>query len=158
VNWEAEAQRPMLALLSELRCSASIQVEVLERTTEIAFGREQGRADLLQDPELITIMSDSRRNHRQKTQALRELLARWRFPRLKAREERFAREMAAASLPRSMRLAPPPYFEGEQWQLQASFSSPEELEAILDEARSFARSSKLRTIMEGGTGNAKRWQ
>jgi ParB family chromosome partitioning protein len=147
VTWEEGALQAMLVLLVELRCSASIQMEILERVTEIALGQGRKRADLLHESELKGISGDSKLNHRQKTQALRELLVRYRFPRLRAREERFARDLSQAKLPRQLRLAPPPSFEGEQWRLQLSFSRPEELESLLEETRFFARSSELRTLM-----------
>lgn len=149
MNWEDGARQAMLALLRELRCSASIQMELMERTTEIALGRGRLRVELLHEAELVGILNDSHRNHRQKTQALRELLGRWRFPRLRARDERFVDDLSKASLPRSLRFIPPPYFEGEQWQLQVSFSRPEELEAILEKARAFVLSNGLRTLMKG---------
>lgn len=148
-NWDSDSAQAMVALLEKLRCSASIQMEILERTTEIALVREEGRADLILGSEISGIIGDPGRNHRQKTQALRELLGRWRFPRLRAREVRFARDLADSSLPKALRLTPPAYFEGDQWQIQASFSSPEQLEKILEQARAFAKSSKLRTLMGG---------
>ncbi len=150
VSWEEEqeAREEAVAILRLLRCSASIQMEILERATEIARGRDKGRVEILRDPEIQSICAQPRMNHREKTQAVRDLLNRMRFPRLKAREERFRRDIEAASLPEAMRLDPPPSFEGERWRLQLAFSDPEELRALLDQAQAFAVSQSLKDIME----------
>ncbi len=80
VHWGDKERAEMLALLAKLRCSASIQLEISDRIGEIALRREQPRLAVLGEPELQAILKDQQLNHRQKTQRLRELLTRWRFP------------------------------------------------------------------------------
>jgi hypothetical protein len=96
-------------------------------------------------------MSQEGQNRRQKTQALRDRLTLRRFPRLKAREQRFARELAVARLPGSVRLSPPPAFEGDRWTLNISFADPTGLCSVLQETESFARSPVLAGIMASDT-------
>jgi len=115
---------------------------------EIALREGEERSAVLDHSEIVELLGDPERNHRQKTQALRDLLTRWRFPRLKAREERFSEELSGLALPSSIRLTPPPAFEGERWQLQLSFSSPSELDSLLKKAKSLASSPKLAQTMQ----------
>ena len=152
VSWKDAERGAMLALLNELRCSASIQAELLERIDEIALARGQERLTVLSEPELQAVLKDRQENRRRKTLLLRELLTRWRFPRLSAREERFASDVKALPLPKRVRLAPPPAFEGEDWHLEFTFSSPGELLLLLEKMRSCTRSQALAAVLQGGGG------
>ncbi|MDY0042186.1 MAG: hypothetical protein RBS57_17890, partial [Desulforhabdus sp.] len=143
VDWEKEAQREIISLLKELRCSFSIQSEILERVREIALREESSELQVLNVPELAAIKDDKNRNHREKTQALRDWLYRRRYPRIKAREERFMRDLAASDLPARVRITPPPAFEGQNWQLQLFFGNPGELVQMLGDLQVFAGSAEL---------------
>jgi ParB family transcriptional regulator, chromosome partitioning protein len=146
-TWIEEERAEILAVLKALRCSASIQMEVAERVREIALRDGRQRLVVLRQPEFQAILGERNFNHRQKTEALRALLTRWRFPRLSAREERFIRQWNAASLPRAIRLAPPPAFEGERWQLQLTFTSRQELQKLLEKATDFAGSALFESLL-----------
>lgn len=152
VSWKDAERAEMVALLNELRCSASIQVEMLERISEIALARDEERLTVLSEPELQAVLKDRLVNRRRKTVLVREFLTRWRFPRLSAREERFAREVKALQLPGRVRLQPPPAFEGEDWRLEITFCSPEELVHLLEKMRSCTRSQALAAVLQGGGG------
>jgi ParB family transcriptional regulator, chromosome partitioning protein len=146
-TWGEEEGAEILIILEELRCSASTQMEIIERVTEIALREDRQRLGVLRQPELQVILKEQCSNYRQKSEALRALLTRWRFPRLSAREEDFAQELKETVLPGAVRLVHPPAFEGERWQLEIAFSSPEKLQVLLEKALEFARSSSIRSIM-----------
>ena len=146
-TWSEVERGEILAVLKALRSSASIQMEVAERVREIALRDGRQRLVVLRHPEFQAILRERHSNHRQKTEALRALLTRWRFPRLSAREERFIRQWNAASLPRAIRLAPPPAFEGERWQLQVTFTSPQDLQKLLENATDFAGSPLFESLL-----------
>lgn len=151
-SWQDAERAEMVALLNELRCSASIQVEIVERISEIALARDQERLTVLSEPGLQAVVKDRQVNRRRKTLLLRGLLTRWRFPRLQAREERFAREAKALQLPGRVRLLPPPAFEGEEWRLDITFSSPEELLLLLERMHALPRSPALAAVLQGSGG------
>lgn len=148
-QWQESGRRQALALLRELRCSASIQMQILEQISEIALAAAQPVSWVLQDAELREIRDHADWNHRQKTQAVRDFLRARRFPRLQRREQQFVRDLQNASLPAALRLVPPPAFEGARWQLQIIFSRPEELVPLLEEARTFAASGHLPRLLSG---------
>lgn len=148
VDYEEEEQAETLALLAELRCSASIQMEILERVTEIALHRNERRLAVLRHPELQAARRHSEANHRQKTQAVRELLTRWRFPRLQERETRLARDLALLGLPSGTRLLHPPAFEGDAWRLEVGFTEPDELKSRLERVLAITECDVLVRMMK----------
>jgi ParB family transcriptional regulator, chromosome partitioning protein len=153
VDWEAEARGLAATLLNRLRCSASIQLEIIEQISELAMGQDQERLDILAGRNVQEILEDPQLNHRQMTQALRDLLRRLRFPRLWARQERFQEDLGRCHLPPRIRLQHPPAFEGAEWQLQVLFSNPEELGELLDIAVRFADSPTPGELMKPGSGS-----
>ena len=135
-----------MALLKALRCSASIQVEIVEHIDEISIRDEKERAEIIETARAREIMASKELNHRQKTQALRELLAELRYPRLSSRQERFRREIESLGLPPRVRIIPPPAFEGNNWRIELSFTGPQELRKVLDSARALVESDRLETL------------
>jgi len=150
VDWGEEEREAALALLLELRCSASMQMEILERVTEIALGSKEDRLAVLFRPQLQAILNHSRGNHRQKTQEVRELLTRWRFPRLQAREALLARDLASLALPSGTQLLHPPAFEGDEWRLQVTFTRPGELKSHLESLATHIDFGRLESTMKPG--------
>ncbi len=145
--WDDDAKGEALRALREIRCSASIQAEILDRITDLARAGDAGRAEVLRRPEPQAVLNHPEWDRRRKTQALRDLLYRLRYPRLGAREERFRRDVASAGLPGGVRIVAPPAFEGEQWQLQLVFTAPEELKPLLEKAMTLANSPLLPSLM-----------
>jgi ParB family transcriptional regulator, chromosome partitioning protein len=144
---ETDARDGILGLLGQLRCSASIQMEIIERLSEIAVIRDETRLAVLQDRKIDTVLTHQSWNHREKTQALRDLLARLRFPRLHAREDAFQKHLAELSLPKAIRISPPPSFEGDVFRLQIDFSSAEELSSHIEAAGAIVEDPRLERLM-----------
>lgn len=146
-KWDGESRAAVVRLLAELRCSASIQMELVERVAEIALIRGETKWRLIGSAGIGEILEDPASNHRQKTERVRELLRQWRFPKLTARERRFAKDLFETALPAGIQVIPPPAFEGERWQMKVTFSSARELKSLLERAESLADSSALARLM-----------
>ncbi|MGA2228799.1 MAG: hypothetical protein ABSH41_30555, partial [Syntrophobacteraceae bacterium] len=73
-------------------------------------------------------------------------LAELRHPRLSASQKRFQREIASLGLPPSVRIIPPPAFEGNNWKMELSFTGPEELRKVIDSAGSLLESGRTDAI------------
>jgi ParB family transcriptional regulator, chromosome partitioning protein len=146
-DWDERSRVAVLAALKTLRCSASIQVEIVEHIDEIAIRDEKERAEIIETHGVREIMASKEFNHRQKTQALRDLLAELRYPRLSSRHERFRREIESLGLPPRVRIIPPPAFEGNNWRIELSFTGPEELRKVLDSAGAIVGSDCLETLL-----------
>ncbi len=145
-DWDPAGADCVLSLLRKLRCSASIQVEIVERITEIAIREGETRAGVVEMERVREIMSSEELNHREKTQALREYFSELRNPRLSARRKKFQGDIEALGLPRGARIVPPEAFEGGGYQLEFSFSSPEELRRIFRAAAGLVESDRLAEI------------
>jgi hypothetical protein len=147
VDWDRAAREQVIALLGELRCSSSIQLEIIERIAEVALNQGKTPVDMLCAPDFQAILQTPGQSHRQKTQALRDLLHRWRYPRLWARQQRFAEDLAKARLPAGIRLQPPAAFEGNTWQVQIQFASPEKLQRSAAALAELAGSPQLQAMI-----------
>lgn len=132
-DWEDQSLGRILPLLCELRCSASIQLEMIERVREIAIREDVDPCRILEDEEIGRILFGTEMNRRQKTEALRRFLYARRYPRINARVERFQRDLATLGLPANVAVIPPPGFEGKNWQVRLHFADPDELSETLVE-------------------------
>ncbi len=147
-DWDIQSRMSALSVLKALRCSASIQVEIIERVGEIAVLEEKSPEAVLNDPRVQGILAAANANHRQKTQALRDLLSQIRFPRLARRQERFLKDLGELALPAGARLVPPPAFEGERWRLELYVSGPDELRNAIARTGEIAASERLERVFE----------
>ena len=127
VGWDKKSRDAVFSVLRALKCSSSIQVEIIERINEIARRDGKTGADVVEIPGVRDILESSELNHRQKTQALRDLLSELRNPRLSSRWKRFQREVEALELPPGVRIVPPVVFEGNDWKMEFRFTGPDEL-------------------------------
>lgn len=145
-GWDQRSRDAVFSVILELRCSASIQSEMVERISEIAIREEKTCADIIETPPVREILSSKVLNHRQKTQALREFLAELRQPRLSSRRKRFQREVASLGLPPGVKILAPEAFEGNNWRMELRFTGPEELRKIFRSTGSLLESDRLDTI------------
>lgn len=149
-EWDKRSRDSLLPVLRTLRCSASIQAEIVEHIHEIAMRDEKAGADIIEGPRPRAILASNELNHRQKTQALREFLGELRHPRLSSRQKRFHREIESLGLPSGVRIIPPDAFEGDNWKMELSFRGPEELRKILNAAGSLVQSDRVEAIFGAG--------
>lgn len=137
-----------LDLLTVLRCSTSLQLEILERCLDIARRDGVMLHALVEAPEMQAILKDESRNRREKTAAVRDLVHRWRFPRLHARMANLEQAIAALKMPSALSLLPPPSWEGDVWELRVRFRTPAELTASLAEAEQLCGTSQFQGVFE----------
>lgn len=137
----------LIALFHHLRCSASIQVEIVEgfRDVNMMSGRSVG--SMLGSVELRGFLDREDWSPREKTRAVREWLEQLRLPRLKARERRFQEDLRRSPPPTGVKVVPPPAFEGGQWRLELTFSDVEDLGDRLARLRVWAGSDGLRALL-----------
>jgi ParB family chromosome partitioning protein len=147
-GWDKPGMDSVLALIRVLRCSASIQVEIVERVHEIGVREGKMRAGVLDHPRIRGILNSEKLNRRQKTQAVREYLFELRHPRLDSRQKRFQHRIEALKLPPWLKIVPPPAFEGGKWRMELTFTGIENLREIVDSARPFVDSDRLGEVLK----------
>ncbi|NTW36786.1 MAG: ParB N-terminal domain-containing protein [Syntrophobacteraceae bacterium] len=145
---EAREERDeLLSILEHLRCSASIQVEILERFRDISMMRGMPVGEVLRCSEVRAILGHPQWNHREKTQALRLWFDEVRLPRLKARERSFSEQLHRTPPPAGAQLVPPASFEGDRWRMEVVFSSGDELRECLGQLRSWSLSGGFNALL-----------
>ncbi len=142
-DWDRESRNAVLPILRSLRCSASIQLEIIERVDEIAVRENKSRLEILRCERVEAILADPELNHRRKTQALRDVLTLLRFPRLSERQHHFEKAIQVIAPPVPLRIIPPPSFEGDNWRMELVFSGRENLLKVLDSAVEMASSPRM---------------
>ncbi len=122
---EEEDRTLLVMLFYKLRCSASLQKEILESIEDIARIQDCRPGDVVRDSIIQGVMADDRLTPYEKTERLRAILREKLFPRLVKRENFFKEVLK--KLPPSVNLMPPKNFEGEEWRLTISFSGRSDL-------------------------------
>lgn len=148
-RWDEGSRSAAVRVLDLLRCSASLQVEILERVHDLALRDDLLPSEVLGRAELREILDSEELNRREKTQAVRERLFDWYAPRLRARREHFARELERLGLPAAVRIEPPTAFEGGTWRAQIDFSNAEDLEERARLFQRLAESGAVERLMRG---------
>ncbi len=142
-----EDREELLLILERLRCSASIQVEIIERLRDISMMRGMPAGELFRCSDVRAILDHPEWNHREKTQALRLWFDEVRLPRLKARERSFSELLRRTPPPAGAQLVPPPYFEGGRWRVEVDFSSGDELRERLGQLSTWSLSAGFSALL-----------
>ncbi|MCU0574538.1 MAG: hypothetical protein MUC41_16305 [Syntrophobacteraceae bacterium] len=142
-----EDRAGFISLLGHLRCSASIQVEIIEGFRDIGMMLKQPVGELLRCTEVRGILDQPDWSHREKTRAVREWLDEMRLPRLKARERLFKARLRRTPPPAGTTVAPPPSFEGSHWRLEVVFSSDDELRGRLGQLKAWVESDGVKALL-----------
>jgi len=102
---------------------------------------------LLQRLGVLALLADAQLTEPHKLERIRRLLHVARHPLLSSHEQRFQEAVRRLHLPASVSLRPPPYFEGQQYQVNFAFHTRQELrqyaQSLLDAADSAALADLL---------------
>lgn len=126
-TWKEDSLYEMLRLLKSLRCSVSIQREILDLIEDIARLNDMDCGEVLKKTEIVSIIEDEKLSPRDKTERIRAIFKSLLFPNLVARERLFERTVKDLELPHGVALKPPDRFEGDDWEIKVQFSKPHEL-------------------------------
>jgi hypothetical protein len=85
-------------------------------------------AVLLHTLGISAVLADTRLANPQKLERVRRLLHEARHPLFSAHEQRFQEAVRRLHLPASVSLRPPPYFEGQQYQVSFAFRTRQDLQ------------------------------
>jgi len=146
----APDQQALLGLFTGLRVGSNRAREYAAYIDEICQRDACSPADLLQALGVPAVLADAQLAGPQKLDRVRRLLRQARYPQLSAYEQRFQAAARRLRLPPQINLRPPPYFEGQQYQVTLSFSQRQELQhyaqRLLDAAGHEALDELLRLL------------
>lgn len=132
-GWPTESQEAAWPYLAELPFSHSKQEEFLEWVDLLARRENGSPAAILSRPELAACLADPALSPTERAEAVRRRLRAWVFPELTRAQAAFRaglKSLGLAGHPR-LNLAPPPAFEGADFELTVRFRDAEELRSLL---------------------------
>lgn len=124
------AGRRLAEIFIDLRPGVNKQKELLTHITEIASRENVAIDDLLNENDVRVLIDGESDDRAARLARFRSYLKRRRFPELSRAEAEFNAIVAELSLPPTMKLMPPKFFEGEQFTLSILFSDRGELETV----------------------------
>ena len=126
------------SLLQRINTGLNIQRELLELLVELSIINEMSISRLLEQKDIVTILSDNDSPLPQQVQHLRAALKKKRYPALSKAEDTFHREFKALNINPSIQLIPPRFFEGNAFRLAVSINSRKHLKSLLPDLEKLA--------------------
>jgi hypothetical protein len=145
---DGDSRLALVSLFQFLNLGKNRQKEFFALLRDVALRKEISVAALLKREELTRILQADSLSVGQKTQRVRTLLRRWRYPHLVAVETRFQQLVREMRLPPGIQLRPPPNFEGDKFRLELTFRTPEDFSRIVDKLQTVAKSGKLDALRQ----------
>jgi ParB family chromosome partitioning protein len=104
-------------------------------------------ATLLQRLGIPEILAKTQHSGPQQLEQVRRVLHAARYPRFSAHAQRFQETVRRLRLPPQVSLTPPPYFEGQQYQVRFSFHTPQELQQYAQRLLEVAADTALEELL-----------
>ena len=137
-----EDRQALVGLFTGLRLGTNRAREFATAIEDMCRRDGCGAATLLQRLGVSALLADTQLAEPQKLEQVRRLLHAARYPLFSAHEQRFQETVRRLRLPAPVSLRPPPYFEGQQYQVSFAFRTRQELQQyaqrLLDAAGSAA--------------------
>jgi hypothetical protein len=105
-------------------------------------------ANLLAALGVPALLTEAQLSGPQKLESVRRVLRQGRYPQLSTYEQRFQEAVRRLRLPPQISLRPPPYFEGQQYQVTLSFSQRQELQRYAQQLLDAAQHEALDVLLE----------
>jgi ParB-like chromosome segregation protein Spo0J len=147
-EYDAEDRQALLELFTGLKVGTNRAREFVTYIDEICQRDACRPASLLQGLGVPTVLADKQLSGPQKLDSVRRILRQTRYPQLSAYEQRFQEAARRLHLPSQISLRPPPYFEGQQYQVTLSFSQRQELQHYAQRLLEAAEHEALAALLE----------
>src|SRR5262249_7844439 len=143
-----EDRQALLQLFTGLKVGSNRARELTTNIAEICQRDACSPAALLQDLGVPTLLADPQLAGPQKLDRVRRLLRQARYPQLSTYEQRFQAAARRLRLPPQITLRPPPFFEGQQYQVTLSFGQRQELQHYAQRLLDAASHEALDELLE----------
>jgi hypothetical protein len=137
-NIDRENRLSINDLFISLKYSFNQQLQLFQYVTEISSREGRSIKKILDDSEIIEVLTDKRTNAPQKGKAITVALKKRRFPLLSEAERTFKKGLSRLSLPSGVNIIPPAFFEGVNYRLEIVFSNGKELTDKLNKLNSLS--------------------
>ncbi|HOT95859.1 MAG TPA: ParB N-terminal domain-containing protein [bacterium] len=122
----AAERRSFWLLCQQLRLGKNRQREFWTLLADIAAIKNSSIAELLAEPDLMVLLADLHLTPSQKSDRVRNRLLQLRYPQYGEVQARFEALLRSAKLPPQIHLRSTPWFSGEEYRIELSFTSTEE--------------------------------
>lgn len=143
-----EDHQALLALFTGLKVGSNRAREFAAYIDEICQRDVCSPAALLQDLGIPALLTNPQLAGPQKLDSVRRVLRQARYPQLSTYEQRFQAAARRLRLPPQITLRPPPYFEGQQYQVTLSFGQRQELQHYAQRLLAAADHEALGELLE----------
>ena len=127
----SEDRTAVLSLVSSLRLGENSLRETLTLLEEISPREQQTIREIVDRPEIQTILSHDEFTPSQRTERVKKVLMNLRYPRMHRLEETFDEKRKAFHLPAGLSVHHQPYFEGRGLRMELRFETLEEYRSLL---------------------------
>jgi hypothetical protein len=128
INVGAEDSQNFLELVLDLRLGKNRQKEFWGLLLDVARMRNISVFDLVQSKDLNNIVKDEKLTCSQKADRYKKFLWQNRYPKYSQVKQQFESLLSQAKLPQEITIHPPPFFEGEKYNMQLLFNSQKDLD------------------------------
>jgi hypothetical protein len=146
--YAAEDRQALLDIFTGLRVGTNRAREFVTYINEICRRDTCTPAGLLQALGVPALLAEAQLSGPQKLESVRRVLRQARYPQLSTYEQRFQEAARRLRLPPQISLRPPPYFEGQQYQVTLSFGQRQELQQYAQRLLDAAQHEALDTLLE----------
>ena len=140
---EPASRLALLRMLHNLMLNINQQVQFIDYMIDLSISNHKNMVEMLKEPPLGDLCRQTSVNGPQKARAILNCLRSIRFPALSQVEKGFKASVSRLNLPKGVRIAPPPYFEGPELKMEILFRHGRELKEKVDH---LARIEELKTI------------
>ena len=147
-TYAADDHQALLELFTGLRVGPNRAREFVTYIDEICQRDACTPATLLQALAVPALLAATQLSGPQKIESVRRVLRQARYPQLSTYEQRFQEAARRLRLPSQISLRPPPYFEGQQYQVTLSFGQRQELQQYAQRLLDAAQHEALDTLLE----------
>lgn len=151
-HWDDhDAAQQMGQLLIKLNMSLNRQREMIGWMEGILARETTIFNNILESLGIDKILADPEGDRRQKTDTIRSLLKKRRYPAITEMEKRYCALTQKIPLPAGCKLIPPPFFEGTVFSVTIDFSTSSQLNEQLDGLKSLSQGKELTRLLSFAT-------
>ena len=133
----------ILKFFSHLMLNMNQQRQLIDFIMDLAIIENRSVSDLLSDPSIGEIETDSQMNAPQTAKAMMTFFRKRRLPSVVEAERGFKKSVLALKLPAGVRITPPPFFEGSDYRMEISFRDGPQLTKVLHDLSSIKRIARV---------------
>ncbi len=146
--FSAEDRREAMRLLACLKLGENSLREMLTLLGEIGRRDHSGVGKILHLREIEKVLSHPELTSTQKTERVKRILVRLRYPRMSRLEEQFERKKRDLNLPPGVSLYSHPFFEGRGLRIGFEFQSIEQYRSILSSLSSLGEKKEFEEMID----------